>query len=187
MGALIPTRNDQEISAALNIRFSETIDPGAEAANPVKTMIGSVRWHNSNHEPLFDNRGLHRVAYRLINNVPADPDRRKAWYFLLRHPTSNDALSAQNRKDIKDALNLAMNDASIRQVKFAADHVGGIATRFQVGSTISNEVSTADGITPIKTLTITIHCKLDQLIPPAPGEPDRPKADVPEQPPAQIP
>jgi hypothetical protein len=187
MGGLIPTKIDSEISAALNARFSETNDPIADAANPTKTMIGSVRWHHfHHHEHLFDARGLHRVAYRLINNVPADPDRRKAWYFLLRHPTSPDALSAKNRQDIKDALNQAMNDTTIRQVKFAADHKN-VPTRFQIEATVSDELSTADKITKIKTLTITIHCQLDQLIPPAPAEVDPPPADVPEQPPVQIP
>jgi hypothetical protein len=144
MGALIPTNPDKEIRDALNIRFSEANDPNAEAANPTPTMIGSVRWHDSQHEHLFDARGLQRVAFRLINNVPADRDSRKRWNFLLRHPTSPAALSHQNRKDIKNALNQAMNDATIRQVKFAADHKN-VATRFQVESTKSNELSTADG------------------------------------------
>jgi hypothetical protein len=185
MGSLIPTNADKEISAALNFRFSEATDPNADPANPTPTMIGSVRWHNSRHEHLFDNRGLHRVAFRLIKNVPADQERRKRWYFLLRHPTSGDAFSAENRQDIKGALNVALNDPSIRQVKFAADHVGdigagGIATRFLVGSTISDEISTADKKTKIKTLTITIHCQQDQRIPAAASEQDPPHADVPE-------
>ena len=169
------------------MRFSEANDPNAEAANPTKTMIGSVRWHNSHNEHLFDGRGLHRVAYRLINNVPADPDSRKRWLFLLRHPSSPDALSAANRQDIKDALNVAMNDLTIRQVKFAADHDYRITTRFDVVATISDEVSTADKKTPIKTLTITIHCQIDQRIPPAAGEHDPPHPDVPERPPVRIP
>jgi hypothetical protein len=185
MGSLIPTDADREISAALNFRFSEAHDPNADPANPTPTMIGSVRWHNSQHEHLFDDRGLHRVAFRLIKAVPADQERRRRWYFLLRHPTSGDAFSDENRRDIKGALNVALNDPSIRQVKFAADHVGdigagGIATRFLVGSTISDEVSTADKKTKIKTLTITIHCQQDQRIPAAATEHDPPLADVPE-------
>ena len=106
---------------------------------------------------------------------------------MLRHPTSQDALSHTNRIDIKAALNVAMTDLSIRQVKFCVDHDGSIVPRFEVEATISDELSTFDKKTPIKTLTITLHCRLDQRIPPAPTEPDPPVADVPEHPPIQIP
>jgi hypothetical protein len=187
MGSLIPTTQDDLICQALNDRFSEAIDPQCDPANPTKTMIGSVRWHNSNHEHLFDDRGLHRVAWRLINDTPPDPDSRKRWYFLLRHPSSPDALSATNRRDIKAALNVAMTDATIRQVKFQAVHVGGIVPRFEVVTFTSDEISTADKKTKIKTLTIVLQCKLDKQIPAAPGEHDPPHADVVERPPVRIP
>src|ERR1700686_2424266 len=85
MGSFIPTPNDSVICAALNNRFSDAPDPNADAANPVKTMIGSVRFQDGKEGGLLFSRKLNlaRLAHRL-GGVPIDPQSRRRWFFLLR-------------------------------------------------------------------------------------------------------
>ena len=184
MGGLIPTAADQEICRKLNSRFSNAVDPN----NPGKTWLQSIRDQNA-MEQLFDpNHSLNRLAWR-FNAYPAVEVSKLRWFFLLRSQTSPDALSDQNRRDIKQALNEVMNDNTILQVLFSTEHDGTIATRFEVDWVTGDEPDLPNdpsGRTLIKTLSLTLKCQIDRLIPNAPNEHDPPDPDANEQPPPII-
>jgi hypothetical protein len=183
MGGLIPTTADNQICSRLNNRFSNAIDPNAV---PPGTWLDSVRQRN-NAETLFDNNHhLHRLAWR-FGAYPDDETSRKRWYFLLRSNASLDALSDSNRDDIKDALNDVMQDPSILQVLFLTEHDGSIAPRFEVDANIGDAPDLPNGGALVRTLTLTLKCRVDQYIPVHPHEPDPPDPDGTEQPPAIVP
>ena len=156
------------------------------------TWLGALRQPNA-REPLFDGtHRLHRLAWR-FKSYPTDvadaQTSRKRWYFLLRSNKSSNALSDTNRTDIRSALNNVMNDSTILQVLFQTVHDGSINTRFEVASSVGDEPDIPNdptGHTLVNTLTLTLKCQLDQLIPKKPNELDPPTKDATERPPQVI-
>jgi hypothetical protein len=189
MGSFIPTPNDSVICAALNNRFSDAPDPNADAANPVKTMIGSVRFQDGKEGGLLFSRKLNlaRLAHRL-GGVPNDPQSRRRWFFLLRR-----MLPHATKVAISAVLETVMGDSSIKQVYFDLVHDGSITTEFELDPRnskvpqIQNLPSTANPATNVKTCVILLRCFYDEALPEAPNEPDPPDPANPEAGPIVLP
>jgi hypothetical protein len=189
MGGFIPTPNDKDICAALNNRFSDAADPNADAANPEKTMIGSVRFQDGKEGGLLFGRRLNlaRLAYRL-GGVPNNAQSRLRWFFLLRrmlpHPT---------KVAISNVLEAVMGDPSIKQVHFDLVHDGSITTEFELDPKnsnvpqIQNLPSTANPTKNVKTCVMLLRCFYDEALPEAPNEPDPPNPENPEAVPTILP
>jgi hypothetical protein len=189
MGGFIPTPNDAEICVALNNRFSDAQDPNADAANPEKTMIGSVRFQDGKEGGLLFGRKLNlaRLAYRL-GAFPQNPTSRLRWFFLLRR-----MLPHATKVAISNVLEAVMGDASIKQVHFDLVHDGGINTEFELDPKnsnvpqIQNLPSTANPANKVKTCVMLLRCFYDEALPDAPNEPDPPNPANPEVAPTVLP
>jgi hypothetical protein len=189
MGGLIPTPNDQDICDALNIRFSDASDPNAEAANPEKTMIGSVRFQDLKEGGLLFGRNLNlaRLAHRL-GAVPNDQGAKLRWFFLLRR-----SLPHETKKAISAVLETVMGDSSIRQVVFDLVHDGTIAEEFELDPKNShvpktkNLPSRGHPKTNVKTCIMLLRCRTDDYLPDPRNEADPPVANNAEAPPEIIP
>jgi hypothetical protein len=190
MGAFINSQADQEICDALTRRFSDLPDPNAEAGNPEKTMIGSVRFQDGKEGGLLFGRrhNLARLAHRL-GGVPAAQQSKLRWFFLLRR-----MLPRETKTAISAVLETVMGDSSIKQVKFMVDHSGAITRDFELDPNNSNVPQTQnlasvhDPKTLVKTCVMLLHCKLDEPLPdPDPAvEIDPPAPHNPEVPPIII-
>jgi hypothetical protein len=189
MGGFIPTPNDADICAALNKRFSDAPDPNADAANPEKTMIGSVRFQDGKEGGLLFGRKLNlaRLAHRL-GGVPNNPQSRLRWFFLLRR-----MLPHATKVAINSVLEAVMGDPSIKQVHFDVVHDGSITTEFELDPQnskvpqIQNLPSTANPAKKVKTCVMLLRCFYDEAIPDAPNEPDPPNPVNAEAPPTVLP
>jgi hypothetical protein len=189
MGGFIPTPNDQDICAALNQRFSDAPDPNADAANPEKTMIGSVRFQDGKEGGLLFGRKLNlaRLAHRL-GGVPKNPQSRLRWFFLLRR-----MLPHATKVAISNVLEAVMGDPSIKQVHFDLVHDGSIVSEFELDPKNSkvpqtqNLPSAANPSKNVKTCVMLLRCFYDEALPDAPNEPDPPTPANPEAGPALLP
>jgi hypothetical protein len=189
MGGLIPTPVDQQICAALNNRFSDAPDPAADPANPEKTMIGSVRFHDQKEGGLLFSRKLNlaRLAHRL-GCVPAGAGDRLRWFFLLRR-----LLPHQTKVAISSVLETVMGDSSIKQIVFDVTHDGTITNEFELDPQNSGVPKTkslpskANPATNVKTCVMLLRCFYDDPLPDPRGEADPPVAHNPEVPPVIIP
>jgi hypothetical protein len=188
MGSFINSQADQEICDALTRRFSDLPDPNAEAGNPEKTMIGSVRHQDGKEQGLLfgRNHNLARLAHRL-GGVPASQQSKLRWFFLLRK-----MLPRETKTAINAVLETVMGDPTIRQVKFMVDHTGGIALDFELDPRNShvpqtqNLPSVHNPKASVKTCVMLLHCKLDEPLPDPRNEPDPPDPVNPEVPPIVI-
>jgi hypothetical protein len=188
MGSLIKSGYDQQICNALNTRFSDLPDPGAEAGNPDMTMLGSVRYQDLKESGLLFSRKLNlaRLAHRL-NTVPADAGAKLRWFFLLRR-----GLPHETKVAISAVLETVMGDTSIKQVYFDAVHDGTITTQFELDPKNSHVPKTkplpsmALPGTNVKTCIMLLRCFYDEALPNPVGEPDPPAANNPEAPPEII-
>jgi hypothetical protein len=189
MGGLIPTPNDQEICARLNKRFSDLPDPHANPQNPEKTMIGSVRFLDSQEGGLLFGRNLNlaRLAHRL-GGVPSDQASRLRWFFLLRR-----SLPRPTKVAISKVLEKVMGAPSIKQVFFDVVHDGSVAAEFELdpgNSTtpqIQNLPSAKDPTRKVKTCVILLRCHFDEPLPDPRNEPDPPVPVNPESGPTNLP
>jgi hypothetical protein len=189
MGSFIPTPNDNDICTALNNRFSDAPDPNADAQNPEKTMIGSVRFLDGKEGGLLFGRKLNlaRLAHRL-GGVPNDAQSRLRWFFLLRR-----MLPHATKVAISNVLEAVMGDPSIKQVHFDVVHDGNIGTEFELNPKNSNTPqtqnlpSTAHPATKVKTCVMLLRCHYDEAIPQPINEPDPPNPENPEASPAILP
>jgi hypothetical protein len=191
MGSFINSPNDSLICAALNDRFSDAPDPNADPANPVKTMIGSVRFQDGKEGGLLFSRKLNlaRLAYRL-GGVPTDPASRRRWFFLLRRMLPHDTKVA-----VSAVLEKVMGDSSIKQVHFDLVHDSTITHEFELDPNNSKVPqtqslpSTANPAVNVKTCVLLLRCFYDEPIPdPNPAfEVDPPNPHNPEAPPVIIP
>ncbi len=190
MGSFINSPNDSDILKALNDRFSDAQDPNAEAANPDKTMIGSVRFQDSKEGGLLFSKKLNlaRLAHRL-GGVPTDPQSRRRWFFLLRRMLPHDTKVA-----ISAVLEKVMGDSSIKQVHFDLVHDSTITHEFELDPGNSNVPQTtqfqsaAHPANKVKTCIMLLRSFYDEPLPdPNPAfEVDPPKPHNPEQPPIII-
>jgi hypothetical protein len=188
MGGLIPSPNDQQICAALSNRFSDLPDPNAEAANPDKTMLGSVRFQDQKEGGLLFSRKLNlaRLAHRL-NTIPANQAAKLRWFFLLRR-----GLPHATKVAISAVLEAVMGDSSIKQVHFDAVHDGTITTEFELDPQNShvpqtrNMPSMAHPANNVKTCVMLLRCFYDEHLPDPQNEPDPPVGNNPEAPPVII-
>jgi hypothetical protein len=191
MGAFINSPNDAAICAALNDRFSDAHDPNADAGNPDKTMIGSVRFQDGKEGGLLFSRKLNlaRLAHRL-GGVPTDPQSRRRWFFLLRRLLPHDTKVA-----ISAVLETVMGDSSIKQVHFDLTHDATITHEFELDPSNSHVPQTqslpskANPAVKVKTCVMLLRCFYDEPLPdPNPAfEVDPPKPHNPEAPPIIIP
>jgi hypothetical protein len=191
MGSFINSPSDSVICAALNDRFSDSPDPNADSANPVKTMIGSVRFQDGKEGGLLFSRKLNlaRLAHRL-GGVPTDPASRRRWFFLLRRMLPHDTKVA-----VSAVLEAVMGDPSIKQVHFDLTHDSTITHEFELDPGNSNVpqttpfASTANPKVNVKTCIMLLRCFYDEPLPdPNPAfEVDPPKPHNPEVPPTIIP
>jgi hypothetical protein len=167
MGAFINTPNDQIICAALNNRFSDAVDPHADAANSDKTMLGGVRFQDTKEGGLLFSRKLNlaRLAYRL-GGVPTDANSRLRWFFLLRR-----MLPHKTKVAISAVLEAVMGDGSIKQVVFNLVHDSTITTEFELDPQNSNVpqtqniTSTANPAVKVKTCVMLLRCYYDEPLP----------------------
>jgi hypothetical protein len=189
MGGFIPSPADTEICTALSNRFSNKPDPNADAGNPEKTMIGSVRFLDGKEGGLLFGRKLNlaRLAHRL-KGVPSDPKSKLRWFFLLRR-----MLPHETKVAISAVLEAVMGDPSIRQVTFNLVHDGSIKRDFELDPKDSNTPQTqnlpsaADPTNKVKTCVMLLRCKVDEPLPDPISEPDPPVAENPEAGPTLIP
>jgi hypothetical protein len=191
MGSFINSPNDSVICAALNNRFSDAPDPNADAANPVQTMIGSVRFQDGKEGGLLFSKKLNlaRLAYRL-GGVPTDPSSRRRWFFLLRR-----MLPHNTKVAISAVLEKVMGDSSIKQVHFDLIHDSTITHEFELDPGDSNVPqtqslpSTANPAVNVKTCVMLLRCFYDEPLPdPNPAfEVDPPNPNNPEALPVIIP
>jgi hypothetical protein len=193
MGSFINSPNDSIIVAALNNRFSDAQDPHADAANPDKTMIGSVRFLDGKEGGLLFSRKLNlaRLAYRLGGVPPAtDPQSRRRWFFLLRR-----MLPHATKVAISAVLEAVMGDSTIKQVHFDLIHDSSITHEFELDPGNSQVphttafASTAHPAVTVKTCMMLLRCFYDEPLPdPNPAfEVDPPKAQNPEAQPTVLP
>ena len=190
MGSFINSPSDSVICAALNNRFSDSPDPNADPANPVQTMIGSVRFQDGNEGGLLFSRKLNlaRLAHRL-GGVPTDPASRRRWFFLLRR-----MLPHNTKVAISAVLEKVMGDSSIKQVHFDLIHDSTITHEFELDPGNSNVPqtqslpSTTNPSVKVKTCVMLLRCFYDEPLPdPNPAfEVDPPKPNNQEAPPVII-
>ena len=183
MGSFINSQEDQEICDALTKRFSDLPDSNAEAGNPEKTMIGSVRHQDGKEQGLLFGRNLNlaRLAHRL-GGVPTSSQQSKLrWFFLLRK-----MLPRETKKAISAVLETVMGDPSIKQVKFMVDHSSAIALDFELDPSNSHVPQTQKLAsmrhpdTLVKTCVMLLHCKVDEPLPDPRNEKDPPDPVNPE-------
>jgi hypothetical protein len=184
MGGFINSQADNEICEALNIRFSDDVDPDDDKG---LTYLEQLRDHFRTRENFLDrdhklNRVFHRLAITVTGKrVPRDKRSRHRWLFLLRKRLPRDLPNVEQaiRNQLRAVLGPPSDDpaGAVSYVTFATRHVKTDTKTFELFPRNGPSPAVLQDANGKSYCTIILECHEDKPLEDSVNEPDPPPED----------